>query len=378
MILGVACGTMGGYPHVAHVITADLDRIGQARPGDVLRFRRIETAEARRIDRSRASCSRRVFPVRGHAGRRRPRRLPRLTSRCRAPTTRSFAASRPEDRSCRFRRTEVADFARIGYIVATPFLRLLRAGQARWIAISSHAQGRTPDAARLPRRADHARVRRVRARGGHDRRLRTAAGASVRARDLRRDLDSRDEGHLRTARCHARRAGGTRGRAEPAGRRRTPRRVAGYPPPRRLCSTPHWPAWKARPHSPPRHRRSRRRRSTRARSRNRPPSPRRSRTASTRPARRRPPSPHPSRSPKRPPCPIPRRPRRSRPRIRLLAVATGRSREAGRGAPASRRVARRDRKASSGHSRSRRRDGWPLDAPRAAAGRAGQGRRGRR
>ena len=51
MILGVACGTMGGYPHVAHVITADLDRIGQARPGDVLRFRRIEPAEARRIDR---------------------------------------------------------------------------------------------------------------------------------------------------------------------------------------------------------------------------------------------------------------------------------------------------------------------------------------
>ena len=43
MILGVACGTMGGYPHVAHVITADLDRIGQARPGDVLRFRRIES-----------------------------------------------------------------------------------------------------------------------------------------------------------------------------------------------------------------------------------------------------------------------------------------------------------------------------------------------
>ena len=51
MILGVACGTMGGYPHVAHVITADLDRIGQARPGDILRFRRIEIAEARRIDR---------------------------------------------------------------------------------------------------------------------------------------------------------------------------------------------------------------------------------------------------------------------------------------------------------------------------------------
>ncbi len=51
LILGVACGTMGGYPHVAHVISADLDRIGQARPGDVLQFRRIDLAEARRIDR---------------------------------------------------------------------------------------------------------------------------------------------------------------------------------------------------------------------------------------------------------------------------------------------------------------------------------------
>jgi biotin-dependent carboxylase-like uncharacterized protein len=51
LILGVACGTMGGYPHVDHVISADLDRIGQARPGDVLRFRRIELVEARRIDR---------------------------------------------------------------------------------------------------------------------------------------------------------------------------------------------------------------------------------------------------------------------------------------------------------------------------------------
>jgi len=64
LILGVACGTMGGYPHVAHVITADLDRIGQARPGDVIRFRRIELAEARRIDRqesrARAEGLRRV------------------------------------------------------------------------------------------------------------------------------------------------------------------------------------------------------------------------------------------------------------------------------------------------------------------------------
>src|SRR4029077_10506692 len=29
IVLGIACGTMGGYPHVAHVISADLDGLGQ-------------------------------------------------------------------------------------------------------------------------------------------------------------------------------------------------------------------------------------------------------------------------------------------------------------------------------------------------------------
>lgn len=53
LILGVAGGTMGGYPHVAHVIAADLDRLGQARPGQQLRFARVELAEARRLDRER-------------------------------------------------------------------------------------------------------------------------------------------------------------------------------------------------------------------------------------------------------------------------------------------------------------------------------------
>ncbi len=41
---------MGGYPHVAHVITADLPRLAQMRPGDVLQFARISLAEARRLD----------------------------------------------------------------------------------------------------------------------------------------------------------------------------------------------------------------------------------------------------------------------------------------------------------------------------------------
>ena len=52
IVLGVACGTMGGYPHVAHVISADLDRVGQLRPGDSVRFRSVSLSEAWRLDRA--------------------------------------------------------------------------------------------------------------------------------------------------------------------------------------------------------------------------------------------------------------------------------------------------------------------------------------
>jgi antagonist of KipI len=51
IVLGVACGTMGGYPHVAQVISADLDRLGRLRPGDPIAFRLVEQAEARSLDR---------------------------------------------------------------------------------------------------------------------------------------------------------------------------------------------------------------------------------------------------------------------------------------------------------------------------------------
>jgi 5-oxoprolinase (ATP-hydrolysing) subunit C len=51
IILGVACGTMGGYPHIAHVVSADLDRLGQLKPGDTLQFLPVTPAEARRLDR---------------------------------------------------------------------------------------------------------------------------------------------------------------------------------------------------------------------------------------------------------------------------------------------------------------------------------------
>jgi allophanate hydrolase subunit 2 len=48
--LGVACGTMGGYPHVAHVISADLDMVGQLRPGDIVELRPVSMREARHFD----------------------------------------------------------------------------------------------------------------------------------------------------------------------------------------------------------------------------------------------------------------------------------------------------------------------------------------
>lgn len=43
--------TMGGYPKIAAVITPDLWRIAQARPGDRLRFVRVDLAEAERAER---------------------------------------------------------------------------------------------------------------------------------------------------------------------------------------------------------------------------------------------------------------------------------------------------------------------------------------
>ena len=74
IVLGVACGTLGGYPLVAFVATADLGRLGQLRPGDQVRFHRIDLAEARRLDASRRARSRALrlqlagaFPLRPEA-----------------------------------------------------------------------------------------------------------------------------------------------------------------------------------------------------------------------------------------------------------------------------------------------------------------------
>jgi antagonist of KipI len=53
LVLGVGCGTMGGYPQVAQVISVDLARVGQLREGDLVRFRRIGLDEARALDREK-------------------------------------------------------------------------------------------------------------------------------------------------------------------------------------------------------------------------------------------------------------------------------------------------------------------------------------
>jgi biotin-dependent carboxylase-like uncharacterized protein len=46
--------TMGGYPAIAAVIGPDLWRIGQARPGDQLRFTRVDLDEAEQAEREEA------------------------------------------------------------------------------------------------------------------------------------------------------------------------------------------------------------------------------------------------------------------------------------------------------------------------------------
>ena len=46
IVLGADGQTIGGYPKIAHVIDADLDWLGQLRPGQRLRFVRVTMAEA--------------------------------------------------------------------------------------------------------------------------------------------------------------------------------------------------------------------------------------------------------------------------------------------------------------------------------------------
>jgi biotin-dependent carboxylase-like uncharacterized protein len=46
IVLGVDGQTIGGYPKIAHVISADMDVLGQVRPGDRVRFTGISLEEA--------------------------------------------------------------------------------------------------------------------------------------------------------------------------------------------------------------------------------------------------------------------------------------------------------------------------------------------
>lgn len=54
VILGADGQTIGGYPKVAHVIRADLDKLGQLRPGDRLRFTFVTAKEAQAAADERA------------------------------------------------------------------------------------------------------------------------------------------------------------------------------------------------------------------------------------------------------------------------------------------------------------------------------------
>ena len=55
VVLGVDGQTIGGYPKVAHVVRADLDRLAQLRPGDRVRFTCVTPDEAEAAAKERAA-----------------------------------------------------------------------------------------------------------------------------------------------------------------------------------------------------------------------------------------------------------------------------------------------------------------------------------
>jgi antagonist of KipI len=52
IVLGVDGQTIGGYPKIAQVIQADLDALGQLRPGQSVRFVKVTMDGAIRRDRA--------------------------------------------------------------------------------------------------------------------------------------------------------------------------------------------------------------------------------------------------------------------------------------------------------------------------------------
>ena len=53
IVLGVDGQTIGGYAKVAHVIAVDLDKLGQLRPGQPIRFEKVSLAEAEALHRQK-------------------------------------------------------------------------------------------------------------------------------------------------------------------------------------------------------------------------------------------------------------------------------------------------------------------------------------
>jgi antagonist of KipI len=61
LLLMADCAPTGGYPRVGHVITADLPKAGQLRPGDGVRFRLVSMEQA---DQALAEQERTIAAVR--------------------------------------------------------------------------------------------------------------------------------------------------------------------------------------------------------------------------------------------------------------------------------------------------------------------------
>jgi antagonist of KipI len=55
IVLGVDGQTIGGYPKIAQVIQADLDTLGQLRPGQLIEFKSVTLEEAIERDRQAAA-----------------------------------------------------------------------------------------------------------------------------------------------------------------------------------------------------------------------------------------------------------------------------------------------------------------------------------
>jgi antagonist of KipI len=53
IVLGVDGQTIGGYPKIAQVISAELDFLGQLRPGQKVTFQPVNLDEAQRLYRQR-------------------------------------------------------------------------------------------------------------------------------------------------------------------------------------------------------------------------------------------------------------------------------------------------------------------------------------